>query len=283
MRFVSSKTLFVLAVFSAPPELNGPNASLRRAMPGLSRPFGSLFLRHRAWRRLSRRPKGPTHMTRMHLRIVRNPHVLAVLVSGTLVAATGARAETTLFANITHDQETGAPGTTPPVTSTGDPRPMSFGTAVFVLNDAQTEMTMDATIYNIDVTGTQTPDTNDNLGAAHIHAGALPGANAGVRWGFFGSPDNDNNPDNMVFTPFASGVGGTFKSVWDQPEGNGGTTLTAQLPNILGGLAYINFHTSQFGGGEIRGQIGVVPEPTTFALLGSAALPLLALRRRRTT
>jgi hypothetical protein len=37
-------------------------------------------------------------------------------------------------------------------------------------------------------------------------------------------------------------------------EGNN-TTLTAQLPNILSGHAYINFHTVQFGGGEIRGNI----------------------------
>ena len=31
-----------------------------------------------------------------------------------------------------------------------------------------------ATIFNIDVTGTQTPDPFDNLLAAHIHVGAPP-------------------------------------------------------------------------------------------------------------
>ena len=36
------------------------------------------------------------------------------------------------------------------------------------------------------------------------------------------------------------------------PEGNG-TTLAAQLTNLTTGHAYINFHTTQFGGGEIRG------------------------------
>ena len=57
-----------------------------------------------------------------------------------------------------------------------------------------------------------------------------------------------------MVTPFARGVGGTVFSKWDLAEGNN-TTLTAQLPNILAGLSYINFHTDRFRGGEIRGQI----------------------------
>jgi hypothetical protein len=116
-------------------------------------------------------------------------------------------------------------------------------------------MTFTATINNIDVTGTQTPgDTNDNLVAAHIHAGAsvVPGVNGPVVWGFFGSPFNNNNPNDQVNTPFTTGVGGTFSGTWDAPEGNG-TTLAAQLTNLTTGHAYINFHTTQFGGGEIRG------------------------------
>jgi hypothetical protein len=195
---------------------------------------------------------------------------LGLTLLGTVLAST-ANAATVFTANLTHDQETLPGGTTPPTTSTGDPRPLSFGTATFTLNDLLTELSFTATIFNIDVTGSQTPDTNDNLVAAHIHAPAPPGSNGSVVWGFFGTPDNDNNPDNLVITPFASGVGGTFSSIWNQPEGNGGTNLTAQLPNIFAGLAYINFHTVQFGGGEIRGQI--VPGP-----IAGAGLPaLLAL------
>lgn len=199
-----------------------------------------------------------------------------------LTAGTGAQAQERLFATLSHNQETGVAGTTPLVTSTGGPRPLSFGSAVFTLNAAQNQLTMFATITNIDITGTQTPgDTNDNLIAAHIHVGAGGGANAPVRWGFFGAPDNDIPPtDQLVVTPFAGGVGGTFSSIWDLPEGNAGTTLTTNLPGILNGLAYINFHTGQFGGGEIRGQI-VIPEPGTMALMCGAGLPLLGLLRRR--
>ena len=144
---------------------------------------------------------------------------------------------------------------TVPTASGGGARPASFGTAVFNLNSAQTAMTFSATINNIDTTGTQTPaDTNDNLLNAHIHAGAsvAPGVNGPVVWGFFGNPFNDNNPNDQRVTPFATGVGGTFSGKWDAPEGNG-TTLAAQLANLRAGRAYINFHTTQFTGGEIRG------------------------------
>jgi hypothetical protein len=99
-----------------------------------------------------------------------------------------------------HDQEV-TTGGLPLTTSTGSPRPLSFGTATFNLNTAQTELSFIATIFNIDITGTQTADTFDDLVAAHIHVGAPPGANAPVRWGFFGSPDNDINPENLVVTP----------------------------------------------------------------------------------
>ena len=207
-----------------------------------------------------------------------------LLITLFLLFAAHARAEVILFASLTHSQESVAG---PLLTSGGDPRPLSFGTAAFTLNDAQTALSFTATIFNIDVTGTQTPDTFDNLVNAHIHVGAPPGTNAPVRWGFFGTPDNDNNPDNLIVAPFATGVGGTFSSIWDLPEGNAGTTLTDNLPGILAGLSYINFHTVQFGGGEIRGQIFLAPEPSTSALLllalvlGATGLP--GVRRPRKT
>ena len=161
-------------------------------------------------------------------------------------------AEVRLFLiNLTNNQE--VPPTVPTLAG-GGARPASFGTARLQFNAAQTAMTMTATINNIDVGNAQTADTNDNLTAAHIHAGAAvaPGVNGGVVWGFFGAPFNDNNPNDAVNTPFSPGVGGTFTGKWDAPEGNG-TTLAAQLSNLREGRAYLNFHTVQFGGGEIRG------------------------------
>jgi len=208
---------------------------------------------------------------------------LAFAICG-LFAITAARADIIFIADITHVAEVSPTNLAPLLTSTGAPRLLSFGTAIFDLNDAMTALTMDATIFNIDVTGTQTPDdTNDNLGNAHIHANAtatITSAAAPVVWGFFGTPFNDTLPMDIVVTPFTTGVGGRFTSVWNAPEGNN-TTLTAQLPNILGGHAYINFHTVQFGGGEIRGFLQAVPEPGTFALVAMGLASLLLGARKK--
>jgi hypothetical protein len=203
--------------------------------------------------------------------------LLASLVA--LGACSGGRAASIVItANITTDQE--VPSTANKLTdsSTGAVRPTPFGTATFTLDTTTPSLTFTATIFNIDVTGLQTPnDTNDNLVAAHIHAGptVVPGTNGPVVWGFFGSPFNDNNPDDSPpghVTPFATGVGGTFTGKWDAPEGNG-TTLTAQLDNLLAGHAYINFHTTQNPGGEIRGFLSSsIPEPSSIVLLGIGSL-----------
>ena len=135
------------------------------------------------------------------------------------------------------------------------------GYAAFILDKAMTSLSFTVTVTGLDFTGTQTADPSDDLMAAHIHAPAPRGTNAGVRFGFFGSPFNDTSPNDVVVTPFASGVGGTIVSKWNLDEGNN-TTLTAQLPNILAGRSYINFHTRRLPGGEIRGQIEENPQVT---------------------
>jgi hypothetical protein len=208
--------------------------------------------------------------------------IAGIVVSALALSSATVRADIFLHADLTNAAENPA---TVPTTAVGAPRPASFGTADFILNAAQTALSFTATIFNIDVTGSQTADINDNLTAAHIHAGLLvtPTTNGPVVWGFFGAPFNDNSPNDLVITPFATGVGGSISGKWDAPEGQG-TTLALQLDNILVGRSYINFHTIQFPGGEIRGNIGAVPEPSTWAMmiLGFAGVGYMTYRRRKT-
>jgi len=205
-----------------------------------------------------------------------------MLAASLSFAAVSAQGATMLSAELTTTQEPPPIGLT---NGTGGTRPMPSGFATFVLNDAMTALTFSATIFNIDVNGfinpgaAQTPYTTDDLRAAHIHAGtAIPPAPNPVVWGFFGAPFNDTTPNDFIFTPFTTGVGGTFSGKWDLPEGNM-TTLAAQIPNILAGRSYINFHTTENAGGEIRGLIQVVPEPGTIFLFAAGLLGFAGARR----
>src|SRR4249919_674907 len=97
------------------------------------------------------------------------PRVFGLALVALLFVAPKSHASTILIANLTNNQEPGNIIPTLTAANGGGLRPVSFGTATFVLNDAQTAMTFTATIFNIDVTGSQTSDVNDNLLNAHIH------------------------------------------------------------------------------------------------------------------
>lgn len=60
------------------------------------------------------------------------------------------------------------------------------------------------------------------------------------------------------------------------------TTINAGiLSDLLAGDLYLNIHSELFRGGEIRGQLMAVPEPSTYALAGAAALCLVIIHRKR--
>jgi len=99
-----------------------------------------------------------------------------------------------------------------------------------------------------------------------------------------------------TFTSFPAGTAGTYDFTFDMTQAssynpafitaqggidNAYTALTNGM--LSGGRTYLNIHTSNFPGGEIRGFLQVVPEPSTYALMASGlvALGIIARRRRR--
>ncbi|MDQ6631126.1 MAG: CHRD domain-containing protein [Verrucomicrobiota bacterium] len=96
--------------------------------------------------------------------------------------------------------------------------------------------------YNVGYSG-----LTSAFSAAHIHGPAAPGVAAGILFSL-------NN------TPITT-TSGTLS----------GTTVAlnpAQVTDLQSSLFYVNIHSGQFPGGEIRGQILPVPEPSTLALAG---------------
>ncbi len=115
---------------------------------------------------------------------------------------------TTLTAHMTGAQEV------PPTTSTG------MGDATFTVSPDKKTLSWKVTWSGL---------TGD-VGGAHIHGPAAPGANAGVVINL--APNGVKNP----------------------LEGSAPIT-EAQLADLMAGRDYVNLHTAANKGGEIRGQI----------------------------
>jgi|SRR5829696_2418964 len=166
-----------------------------------------------------------------------------------------------LTATLTGSQEfppTGSPG---------------IGSGFFTLDDVTHLFTV-----NIAFAGLLSPTV-----ASHVHCCTPPGANAIVA------------TPVPTFPGFPLGVTtGTYLMTFDLTlassynpafiTAHGGTVAGADAAfeaGLVSGLTYLNIHTSQFPGGEIRGQLSVVPEPGTMMLVGTGLVGMLVFVGKR--
>ena len=138
------------------------------------------------------------------------------------------------------------------------------------LSEASATMTYDTGSNTLTwMIGEVAPFFTSDMRFAHFHGAAGPDANAAVQVWIC-----DNLAVGPAGTPVCGGAG--------EKLAQGTATLSdAQAADLLAGLWYINIHTVNFPGGEIRGQVARVPEPAVPALLGAGLVVLGALRRRR--
>jgi hypothetical protein len=196
---------------------------------------------------------------------VRNA-VLAAAVAACAVVTSTTRAATMSF-----DANLNGPSESPPNASPGT----GFATVDF-------DTTANTMHVHVTFSGLAGPTT-----ASHIHsATAVPGTGtAGVATTtptFAGFPLGVTSGlyDNTLDMTMASSYNPAFITA------NGGTTASAEAALIAGMIAdesYLNIHTQVFPGGEIRGFLIAVPEPSTclLATLGALGVGIVGAAHRR--
>ncbi len=122
------------------------------------------------------------------------------------------------------------------------------GVCVITLNAAETSISVSCTYQGL----------TSNLQADHIHANAAPGVNAGILFNF-------------------AATGGTSGSFNAGPF----ATTPAQVADMRAHLWYVNLHSVNFPGGEIRGQ--VKQANTVFDLDGDGRTDITVFRQSANT
>src|SRR5215203_1363857 len=142
------------------------------------------------------------------------------------------------------------------VPPTGSP---GIGSALVTLDTVTNLLTV-----NVSFAGLGSPTV-----ASHIHCCAGPGVNAMVATAV---PTFPGFPLGVTTGTYLMTFDLTLASTYNPAfiTAHGGTVAGAQAAFIAGltsGQTYLNIHTSQFPGGEIRGQLQAVPEPASLLLL----------------
>jgi len=152
------------------------------------------------------------------------------------------------------------------------------GVAFVTLNDVAN--TMELTVNFSGLTS--------NAVGAHIHcclASPFAAGNVGVATT---TPAFVNFPLNVTSGSYYQVIDMLLASSYNAPflTANGGNTATAEATLFAGiaiGETYLNIHTTNFPGGEIRGFLvpTAVPEPVTLSVFGVGLAGMAVLRKRR--
>jgi hypothetical protein len=191
---------------------------------------------------------------------------LSLLLAALLCSCTSIASATQYFYISNMD----GPSESPPNASPGT----GFGTALY--DDVAHTLALDASFSGL--IGTTT--------ASHIHAPTVVPL-AGTAGVATTTPSFALFPLGVTSGTFSNTLDLTQSSSWNPSyvTANGGTTAGAEAAfaaALLAGKAYWNIHSSQFSGGEIRGFMILVPEPTScvLAVLGISVVGCIARRRR---
>ena len=195
---------------------------------------------------------------------------IVLLAFALLVAALPVHA-----APITFTAVLSGPNEAPPTDSPGT------GFAIVTIDDVTDLMRVQVTFADLlspvtvshihVINGPGDVNTSDTNGPVATTTPSFAGFPAGVTAGVFDATFNMLLASS--YRPgFITDAGGT-------PE----LAEAALFAGIIEGRAYLNIHTMQFGGGEIRGflQPAAVPEPASLILLGSGLVAAAARRRRQ--
>ena len=155
------------------------------------------------------------------------------------------------------------------VPPTGSP---GIGSALVTLDTTTNLLTV-----NVSFAGLGSPTI-----ASHIHCCTPPGANAMVATTV---PTFPGFPLGVTTGTYLMTFDLTLASTYNPAfiTAHGGTVAGAQAAFIAGltsGQTYFNIHTSQFPGGEIRGQLQAVPEPASLLLLSTGIVAAAGTLRK---
>lgn len=179
----------------------------------------------------------------------------AVVGALTIMAVPSAQAGPVLFQSLLNGAQAGTDST-------------AFGVAIASYDPATNLIDVTIFINGVTLADLVDVDTPGPATPAHIHRGAL-GVSGGIIVDF--GPKSGWVEQNGGIALVVSGI-----NLFDDGSPIGGY-IAGDEDLLLAGDTYINIHTLDYLGGEIRGQLIPIPEPATIALLGAG---LVAARRR---